>query len=220
MLAYEHRLRVELPAGQVAGRLESAREACETARFGLCHILSIQQEQNASAYLSVRVLPAGVEPLIALARGEDGEVMRRETRAEDLADAVTDNRQQTAQLAAYAERLEALAKRPGIGVSDLISLAREQADVQQKRDALQQEGAQQQRRIDLHLLEIHFAEEGAGEDSFWKKIPDLGGHFSQGIYEALRLTMYGFPFLVLFFVAIVLWRWAWRLLFRRKMVGR
>ncbi|MDR0673142.1 MAG: hypothetical protein LBF93_05700, partial [Zoogloeaceae bacterium] len=70
MLAYERRLRVELPAGQVTGRLKAAREACETARFGLCHLLSIQQEQGNRGYLSVRLLPAGVEPLIVLARGE------------------------------------------------------------------------------------------------------------------------------------------------------
>lgn len=214
MLAYEHSLSVQLP-DQVGKRLEEAQEACRTARFGLCHILTVQQrEQNASASLTVRILPAGVEPMIALARGEDGEVMRRETHAVDMADVVAENSRQMAQLESYAERLDALAKRSDISVADLISLAREQAEVQQKRDVLRQEGAQQQRRIDLHLLEIHFVEEG-GENSFWKKVPELGEHFSQGVYEALRLTLYGFPFLIPLFFILLLWRWAWRWLIRR-----
>jgi hypothetical protein len=93
------------------------------------------------------------------------------------------------------------------------TLAREQSEVQQRREAF----ARHQRCVDTRLLTIRFVEKG-GEESFWKKIPKLGDHFSQGIYEALRVTLYGFPFLILLFFTVLLW--AWRRLVGRRTSGR
>jgi hypothetical protein len=216
MLAYEHRIDIKLPAEQIPQRLKAAREACATAQFGECHILNIDQNQYSSR-LTVRVLPAGVEPLIALA-GEAGNITSRHTSAEDLSRAVTDNRQQQAQLAAYAKRMDELSRRADITVADLITLAREQASVQQQREGLAQEATQQQRRIDTNLLTLNFSE--ANTNSTWRDFTDSLGNLLhkllKGITDALSLVAYGLPFLLLLFPVLLLWRWAWRRFVGRK----
>jgi hypothetical protein len=216
MLAYEHYLRVELPNGQLDARVAEAQAACETARFGSCHLLNFWRGEENVAELRVRISPAGVDPLIALASGEDGKVLRRETKAEDLAQAVQDNQRQEALLASYAENMQALGKRPGITVADLIALAREQAEVEQKREALAQEAAQQTRRIETHLLTLYLAEKGASEDSFTHRFGEMWKRFSRGVVVVIELVLYAFILLPLFFAACAIWRWAWVRLFRRK----
>lgn len=213
MLAYEHHIGIKLPAEQISERLTAAREACANAKFGECHILKIHQSQSISS-LTVRVLPAGVEPLIALA-GEAGNITSRYTSAEDLSQAVKDNRQQQAQLAAYAKRMEEISRRPNITVADLMTLAREQADVQQQLDELSQAAAQQQRRIDTNLLTLNFSEVNA--DSTWRDFTgSLGDLLLRSSTDALSVLAYGLPFLLLLFPVALLWRWAWRRFVSRK----
>jgi hypothetical protein len=219
MLAYEHSLRIELPGGQLDKRVASVQEACITARFGSCHILNIWRDEKTVAMLKMRVSPDGVEPLIALTSEEGGKVLRRETSAEDLAEAISDNRRQESMLSAYAKRMDALAERQDISVSDLIALAREQAEVEKKREALQQEAAQQTRRIETHLLSIHFVEEGVSEDSFASRFAEMWGRFLRGVVSVVELVLYGLFLLPLFFAAAALWRWAWRRLFVRRTPG-
>src|SRR5688572_8855156 len=92
MLAYEHSVVVWLDAGQIPQRLQTVRDACSQQRVGDCTVLDVDQQagDTRSASLTVRVVPAGVEPLISLA-GKDGEIGHRRTHAEDLAVAVRDN---------------------------------------------------------------------------------------------------------------------------------
>src|SRR6185437_2476522 len=77
MLAYEHVLRIRLPGAEVAGRLASARQACEMARFGACNVLRIEQGER-DAELAVRIVPEGVEPMAKLA-SQGGTVGFRQT---------------------------------------------------------------------------------------------------------------------------------------------
>ena len=88
-LAYEHRLTLRLPSDAIAPRLAEAHAACESARFGECSVLRIEQS-SWDASITVRIVPSGVEPLVALA-AKGGEVGERTTSAEDLAPAVADN---------------------------------------------------------------------------------------------------------------------------------
>jgi hypothetical protein len=181
--------------------------------------MDLQQNPN-NASLTVRVLPAGVEPLIALA-GETGKIASRSTRAEDLSEAVKDNRQKQAQLEAYAKRMDELSRRNDIGIDDLIRLAHEQASVHEQRDALRQEAAQQQRRIDTNLLTFRFSADASDKSkAIWRDFSDsLGNLLEQllrGIANALLLLAYTLPFLIIFFPVLILGRWAWRRVFRRK----
>lgn len=68
MLAYEHELQLLLPQAQIGPRLQATREACETARFGACNVLRIEQGAG-RAEITLRIAPAGVEPLVTCGRG-------------------------------------------------------------------------------------------------------------------------------------------------------
>ena len=220
MLAYEHRLNIELAAELIPARLAAAHAACVNATFGACNVLNETQQQNSNATLQVRIDPAGVDPLVALAR-EGGKITSRESKAEDLAEAVMENRQQQEQLTNYSARLDELAKNPNIKVSDLITIAQEQAKIQQQLKSLSKEAAQQQRRIATNLLTIQFNRIYDGNPkSVWARIgggfSDFFDHLAEGVNYALSALAYGLPALLVGFPIFLLWRKAWRRFTRRN----
>lgn len=215
MLAYEHVLRIELPGAEIAGRVAAARQACETAQFGACNVLRIEQTER-DARLAVRIVPEGVEPMAKLA-SQGGSVGFRQTTADDLVDAVNDNQRQRELLEKHAQHLAELAARKDIAVADLIALSHEQAAVEGQLQSLQAAAANQQRRLDTNRLEMHFGDSAANSRS-----GRIGGGFSglldettEGVADALRLLGYGLPFLILAFPLSLLWLWLWRRFTRR-----
>jgi hypothetical protein len=211
-LAYEHHLRIELKEGQIASRIASVREACESARFGACNVLRIEQSEH-SGTLMVRVVPSGVEPISGMA-SQNGKLAWRQTRAEDLADAVNDNEQKLRQLEVYSAQVEQLVQRKDLSTSDLIALSHERAQIQVERENLQNVAAQQQRRIDTNLLELDFTDVTSNHH--------LGVSFSEwtdqlydGIRDAVSMLAYGVPFLLLAFPLALGWRWIWRRVTRK-----
>lgn len=209
MLAYEHVLRINLPRADITKRLDEARAACDTARFGACNVLRIEQHSS-SATLQVRIAPEGVEPLTALA-AKGGSVGMRHTNAEDLADAVGDNRRQSDLLQQHAARLAELAARKDITVADLITLSREQAEVETRRQALEREAATQQRRLDTNRLELRFEDVAvASRGPFRGGLSALLDELAEGTADALRMLGYGLPFLILGFPLALAWRALWR----------
>ncbi|TQT24862.1 DUF4349 domain-containing protein, partial [Xanthomonas perforans] len=90
-LAYEHDVRIELPADQIGQRIAAIRTACQDAQFGDCALLAVEQEggRDPSGRVSVRLAPEGIEPMVQLA-GQHGDVAARSTRAEDLAQQIAD----------------------------------------------------------------------------------------------------------------------------------
>ncbi|MDQ4189246.1 DUF4349 domain-containing protein, partial [Pseudomonas aeruginosa] len=87
-LAYEHRVGIRLPAARIDAQLAASRDACNSERFGQCDVLAIEQRGGIGHYaeLTVRIVPDGVEKLVAAA-AEGGTLESRQTRAEDLAQA-------------------------------------------------------------------------------------------------------------------------------------
>lgn len=215
MLAYEHVLRIRLPGAEIAGRLAAARQACETARFGACNVLRIEQAEH-DAELVVRIVPEGVEPMAKLA-AQGGSIGFRQTTAEDLADAVNDNQRQRELLEKHGRHLAELAARKDIAVADLIALSHEQASVESQLQSLQAVAANQQRRLDTNRLELHFRDAGT-----YSRSGRIGDGFSslldeatEGVTDALGLLGYGLPFLLLAFPLALLWRRLWRRFTRR-----
>lgn len=216
MLAYEHLLDINLPNAQIPGRLAAARQACESAKFGACNVLRVEQSEHA-ADLIVRIAPEGVEPMASLA-SKGGTVGLRQTTAVDLADAVGDTDRQRDLLLKQSRHLEELAARKDLGVSDLIALAHEQSEVAAQLDAVNVTAANQQRRLDTNKLELRFAD--SQQDS---RASRIGRGFSgvldqaaDGVADALSMLGYGLPFLVLAFPLAMLWRWLWLAFTRRK----
>lgn len=208
MLAYEHTLRIKLPEAKIADRLAEARQACESDRFGACNVLRIRQDEH-SASLVVRIVPDGVEPMAKLA-SQDGTVGYRQTRAEDLADVVTDNRRQRDLLEKQAQHLADLAARKDMAVADLIALSHEQASVESQLQSLQAAGANQQRRLDTNRLELEFDSSDARSGRIGIGFSGLPDEVADGVVDALGLLGYGLPFLILAFPLAMLWRRLWR----------
>ncbi len=215
MLAYEQQIRLLLPQADIAARLDAAREACEQARFGACNVLHLEQGDGRAA-LSLRIVPDGVEPLVRLA-AQGGSVGSRSINAEDLADAIGDNQRQQALLQAQQQRLSELAARHDIGVGDLITLGKEQAELESQLQSLQGTAAMQQHRVNTNLLNLDFLPQDVDSRSSRIRVSfaEMLDNLTEGTSSALNALSYGLPFLILAFPLLLLWRWLWR-----KAVGR
>lgn len=216
LLAYEHRLDLTLPAPLIAQRIQDLRDACETAKFGSCNVLQIEQRTDLGRIV-VRIAPAGVEPLVNLAT-VDGELGERTTRAEDLAEAVASNGQRQERLQSQQKRLDALAQRHDLGVTDLIALSKEQADIENELQGLTQDAAVQQRRLDTNLLSLNIRapEQRGVRNHAHRSFDELVDNFYDGVADALEKLSYALPFIVLLFPLLLLWVWLWRKFIRRR----
>lgn len=213
-LAYEHSVGIRLPVEQVEPRLAAVRDACSSQRFGQCDLLAIEQSQGAyqAASITVRIAPAGVEPLVGFA-GEGGELQSRHTRAEDLAQAVSDTEQQRQRLQRQQQTLLQYQARGDLSVSDMLALARELAEVEVQLAGAAQQSAQQQRRLTTNLLTLSFSTEGEPIGRLARIGEAASGmldNATEGATEALKLLGYGIPFVIILFPLALLVRWLWR----------
>ncbi|WP_266167897.1 DUF4349 domain-containing protein [Dyella subtropica] len=215
-LAYEHRLTLLLPPETIAPRLAATRNACEAARFGECNVLRIEQSPR-QASITLRIVPTGVEPLVSLA-AQGGDVGERQTSAEDLAGAVADNHRQQERLKAQQKRLDELAARRDITVSDLIALSREQANVENELQELEQTAAGQQHRVATNLVTLTLRPTGAGTRGarLSASFSGIFDQFVEGTASAFETLSYGLPFIILAFPLLMIWLWLWRRFMRRR----
>jgi len=217
-LAYEHSIEITLPREVFSARMDAVRAACLDERFGACSLLSV--EQNAGEHprgaLTVRLLPAAVEPLTALA-SEGGELGSRETRAEDLAEAVADTGAQLDRLTLQREKLLQFQSRDDLSVSDMLTIARELASVEAELQGQQRNAANQTRRLESNLLTLKFAT--PYETSRFTRLSEA---FSEsidtaldGMIDAVEYVAYCIPLLVVAFPLALFWRFLWRRATRR-----
>ncbi|MDA3364601.1 DUF4349 domain-containing protein [Pseudomonas aeruginosa] len=212
-LAYEHRVGIRLPAARIDAQLAASRDACNSERFGQCDVLAIEQRGGIGHYaeLTVRIVPDGVEKLVAAA-AESGTLESRQTRAEDLAQAVADTRQQR-----EYQTLQQYQGRKDMSVGDLLALAKEIAAVEAQLADNAQAGAQQQRRIATNLLTLSFSSE-AQPDSRLGQLATAAGQLLDdlvdGTIAAMKFFAYSLPFLVVLLPLGLLLRGLWRWLRR------
>ncbi|PPU35425.1 MULTISPECIES: DUF4349 domain-containing protein [unclassified Xanthomonas] len=219
-LAYEHDVRIELPADQIDQRIASVRTACQNAQFGSCALLAVEQEggRDASGSVRVRVVPDGVEPLVQLA-GQHGEVAARSTRAEDLAQQIADTGLAQARLQKEHARLLELQQRRDLSVTDLLALSKRLAEIEAEAQQTQQDAAQQQRRIRTQLLTLTFrstgGEQGRGEIA--EAAAGFGQVFSSSVAFVIRAVAALLPVVLLAAIAgwLLLQAWRWRARRRR-----
>jgi hypothetical protein len=111
-LAYEHAAEMEVADGAaVAVAAERMAAACREQRFGDCALLGFEQSGGEwpSASVRMRLAPDGVASTLQLATEAGGTVMRRTTKAEDLAGALADLRRERESLEAPSRSLRSLA---------------------------------------------------------------------------------------------------------------
>lgn len=156
-LAYEHDVQVQLPAEQIAPRIQQIAQACQSAKFGDCAVLQVNQRsgERPDGEVRVRIAPKGTEPLIALA-GEGGTVQSRNTRAEDLAQQVADTALTKARLEKEHARLLSYQDRKDLKVEELLAVTARLSEIEAGVEQANKDSAQQRRRIDTQLVTVHF----------------------------------------------------------------
>lgn len=212
MLAYEHDAEVAIAADQIPQRLQAARTACEGGKFGACVVLSVQQSggDQPGAMLGMRIAPAGVEPMIALASA-GATLGSRNTRAEDLAVVVRDNGTVQDRLRKELARLQEFQQRRDLAVADMIALSKQLAETEAQLQAAEQEGAQHRRRIDTQLLTLNFRPPGgqSGRNEIAQALRDFGSTLSMGAAWTIRAAAFLIPLLlvlVLLVAGVRRWR--------------
>ena len=218
-LAYEHTVSIRYGSDVVATREESLRKACSAEQFGACSLISVGMSQGtyADGRIVLRVAPDAVEPLVKLA-ADGGEITRRDTHAEDLAEAVAQTQQSRELLLRQRQNFERLQERHDVSVADQLALARELAALEVALDTNEKTAAQHRRRIETNLLtfELHVREGASKLGRIGDAFDGLGDSLSEGLAATVEAVGYGLPLLVLAFVAALLWRWAWRKVIRLR----
>ena len=213
LLAYEHSVGVQLDRETIVPRLQAIQAACRDARFGACTLIEAQQSagDRPSARAVLRMAPAGIEPMIALA-GEGGEAGERSTRAEDLAVVVRDNTLGQDRLTKEMARLQAFEARRDLSVADMIALSERIAATEAQLEAARRDGAQHRRRIDTQLLTVQLrARDGQqGRSEIGAAFREFGGTLATGTAWTIRATAFLFPLAIVGVALFALLRALWR----------
>ena len=170
----------------------ASRDACNSERFGQRDVLAIEQRGGIGHYaeLTVRIVPtaeAGRGP------AQGGTLESRQTRAEDLAQAVADTRQQRERLQREYQTLQQYQGRKDMSVGDLLALAKEIAAVEAQLADNAQAGAQQQRRIATNLLTLSFSSEAQPDSRLGQLATAAGQRFDDlvdGTIAAMKFFAY------------------------------
>jgi hypothetical protein len=225
-LAYEHNISIEMDKELLPTRLREVEAACNADRASGCTVLDVSLDSNQnlpSGNIRMRLAPAGVEPLIALA-SKDADVTGRNTRAEDLAEPVADTERQLALMTLHRDRLTEFMKNKDIKVEQLITVSKELATVQAQIDSLGTQHANLRRRIDTDLLTINLSLPRRAYVSDPTPVTDairyFGNDFRQAVGMVIRFLAVILPWLVIvlpgLFLLRLFWRWIGRRLTRRE----
>ncbi len=198
-LAYEHTVRLRLPGGQIAPRLQAVSEACQRGTFGDCAVLQLSRSggDTASGSIEVRIAPRGVEPIIALA-SEKGEVTRRDTRAEDLAQQVADTRLAQARLKSEHARLVDYQQRRDLAVADLLAISQRLSEIEAGLEQADRDAAQQHRRIDTQKVTIQLESTSSqrNRSEIGRALGEFGDIFTTSLAYLIRIFAGVLPLLL------------------------
>ena len=221
MLAYEHEVEVRIDADRIEPTLDAVRSACESKRFGACQILSAESRGGRNAYgsLRMRAEPRAIEPLIS-SGGKGGEIVARNTTAEDLAVAVRDNTLLRDRLRKQHARLLEFQDRKDLKVDDVIALSDQLSRVEAELEAAERDAASHRRRLETQLLTIQFSplatQEGRSEVA--EAFSDTGRVMATSTAVVVRVIAALIPVLIALVVGIWLLRRMWRWVRRKKRV--
>ena len=221
MLAYEHEVEVRLDADRIEPTLDAVRSACESKRFGACQILSAERRggRNAHGSLRMRAEPRAIEPLIS-SGGKGGEVVARDTTAEDLAVAVRDNTLLRDRLRKQHARLLEFQDRKDLKVDDVIALSEQLSRVEAELEAADRDAASHRRRLETQLLTIQFSPHATqeGRSEVAEAFSDTGRVMAGSVAFVVRVIAALFPVLLVLVIGLWLLRRMWRWVRRRKRV--
>ena len=123
-IAYEHSVEVRVPGNEIPQRIDAVQSACFSQKFGDCAVPNVEQRGVfPRGSITVRIDPKGVEPLLGAA-SEGGDVISRTLRADDLAEAVTDNQLRRSRLEKERARLLEFQDKPNIKLENMLRLSK------------------------------------------------------------------------------------------------
>lgn len=225
-LAYEHYLSIEVSKEVLPVRMQEIQTACTSNKDIACSMLDYSIRNNdgvPSGTVRMRLAPAGVEQLIAIA-AKDGEIASRNTRAEDLAEPIADTERQLALLTTHRDRLAEFMKDRNIKVEQLITVSKELASTQSQIDSLNTRRANLRRRVDTELLTINLSlpshASAAEQSPILDALRYFGADFRLAVANVIRFLAMLVPWLVVLVPGLILvrllWRWTGRLWARRS----
>ncbi|KRA41794.1 hypothetical protein ASD72_14460 [Pseudoxanthomonas sp. Root630] len=208
-LAYEHNVTLRLDAERIPARVQALQDACMRKQHGDCTVLEVSQRggDHPRGMLTVRIVPAGVEPLIAAA-SEGADPGDRSTRAEDLAESVRDNALTRSRLQKELSGLQAFQQRRDLSVADMIALSQQVSRLEAQLEAADQEAAQHQRRIQTQKVSLHFETPGGenGRGEIRQAVADFFATLASGTAWTIRAVAFLIPVLVVLLILVVAWR--------------
>ncbi|MCU1065176.1 DUF4349 domain-containing protein [Stenotrophomonas maltophilia] len=214
-LAYEHDVQIQLDAAQIAPRIQQVAQACQSAKFGDCAVLQVDQRsgEQPSGEVKVRIAPKGTEPLIAMA-GEGGKLQSRSTRAEDLAQQVADTALTKARLEKEHARLLSYQDRKDLKIEDLMAITTRLSEIEAGVEQANKDSAQQRRRIDTQLVTMHFGTTSGqrSRSEIGEALSESGSILSTSIAFLIRAAAALLPVAVLALIA----GWGVRAWWRRR----
>jgi hypothetical protein len=215
-LAYEHHVGVELSKELLPGRLRELQDNCASNKNLACTLLDVSlssANELPSGTVRMRLAPAGVEPVVAMA-AKGGEITSRNTHAEDLAEPVADTERQLALLTTHRDRLTELMKSKDIKIEQLIVVSKELASVQSQLDQLGTQRANLRRRIDTELLTISLQlpqhAYQVGERPVRDAFLSFGANVLHSIGAVIRFVAVLLPWLIILVPGLILLRLFWR----------
>jgi hypothetical protein len=208
-IAYEHSVEVRVPGNEIPQRIDAVQSSCFSQKFGDCAVLNVEQRGGdfPRGSITVRIDPKGVEPLLGAA-SEGGDVVSRTLRADDLAEAVTDNQLRRARLEKERARLLEFQDKPNIKLEDMLRLSKRLSEVEAQLDVAEQEHAQQRRRIDTNRLTIEFqtTRTEAGRFDIGDAFRDAGRVFAASVAFMIRALAAAVPVVLILALVVVLVR--------------
>ncbi len=212
-MAYTHSLVVDLDENLIDGSYQAVVEACSSSENFSCEILnsSLNQGQYRTAYITMRVEPTGVVPIVTVA-SKHGTITNRQTNAEDLEDTIVDLDIRISMLTTTRGKLIELEERESNDIDSLIKITTELTKIQSELEKLTGQSAYQRRRVETDVLSIQFVAQQSR--SFWKPISvsllDFGYTLSDGMGDTISAIAYLLPWSILILVVAYMLRILWR----------
>ena len=230
VFSYSHALALVMPHDAVRPRFERARDRCLHDAALDCKLISASISANNGGYQTgdeaslLVALPhdkiAVFEKAVLEPVAEDGTgkvtVQSRSTTAENVATQASDNEHKVAQLTAYRDRLEALAKRGDLSVADIMKVEAELSKVQGDLDAALTEKRDIGERIAKETLSISLGETESAIAPIAQTWNNAGDTLLESTASALAFLIQIVPWLPIAGGGIVLVGWLWRLVRRKK----
>jgi hypothetical protein len=212
-LAYEHRITIDLPKGDIEKVFEEIISFCADDTINKCTMLhsSLNTGDYSSSNIQVRILPNGVVPLLGLA-SKQGDVSNKSTDVEDLQDTIVNGKKRLEMLGQYQSRLIELEKKSSSSIESLIKIAEELSQVQSNIEYAEGKKAKLLQRTQMDI--VHISLHARSYISFWGPISDsladFGENLSEGISQAIIAIAYLLPWVVIGIFLLYVLRIVWR----------